>query len=158
MPCRMNGWSKTSFCIFIQYKQMFSKQGWLHNENLCYLRDVMSTTSFIFYNQDQWQQEKNDARFSSLLFIFSTHPTLMKIFLRRRVLKNFLNETLEKFVHLAYLLWLIPRFCLFSFSLVSCSLFREHTPDFNLNECMRDDNVVLTTSGLILIFSFEYGR
>ena len=110
---------------------MFSKQGWLHNENLCYLRDVMSTTSFIFTTKIN---DNNDFVLSLL-----THPNLMKIFLRRRVLKNFLNETLEKFVHLAYLLWLIPIFSCFHF-LFSPSRFlclspsRRHTPHFNSNE------------------------
>ena len=82
-------------------------------------------------------KKKNDARFFS--FFILTHPNLMKIFLRRRVLKNFLNETLEKFVHLAYLLWLIPIFSCFHFLFSSSrslclSPSRRHTPHFNSNE------------------------
>ena len=57
------------------------------------------------------KKEKHDTMFFSPFF--KSHPTLMKIFLRRRVLKIFLNETLEKFVHLAYLLWLIAIFSCF---------------------------------------------
>ena len=44
------------FFVIIIIDLRTKQLGWLHNENLCYLRDVMSTKPFILYNQDQWRK------------------------------------------------------------------------------------------------------